>query len=88
MKESEQPEAQIEVTRDGPYLVKGGLPLSEQLIVTNAEGESLDYAEGKKYPTSLQYELCRYGQSGHKPFCDGSHGCVSPAESPQSQRKA
>jgi hypothetical protein len=44
MKTSEQPKAQIEITKDGPYLVKGGLPLSEQAIVINAEGESLDYA--------------------------------------------
>ena len=29
--------AQIDITKDGPYLVKGGLPLSEQLIVTNAD---------------------------------------------------
>ena len=49
MKKSKGLKAQIEVTKDGPYLVKGGLPLSEQSIVTNAEGESLDYAEGKKY---------------------------------------
>jgi CDGSH-type Zn-finger protein len=68
--------AQIEIAKDGPYLVKGGLPLSEQLIVTNAEGESLDYAEGKKYPAQPQYALCRCGQSGTKPFCDGTHGKV------------
>ena len=73
MNATEQPKAQIQVTKDGPYLVKGGLPLSEQVIVTNAEGESLDYAEGKKYPTQQQYALCRCGQSGNKPFCDGTH---------------
>src|ERR1035438_10204552 len=65
---------QIEITKDGPYLVKGGLPLNEQLIVTNAEGESLEYKEGKKYPSQPQYALCRCGQSGNKPFCDGTHG--------------
>ena len=41
-----------------PRLVDGGLPLSEQRIVTNAEGESLDYREGKKYPPQPQYALC------------------------------
>jgi CDGSH-type Zn-finger protein len=76
MNMSEQSKAQIEVTKNGPYLVKGGLPLSEQRIVTNAEGESLDYAEGKQYPAAPQYALCRCGQSGHKPFCDGTHGKV------------
>ena len=65
--------AKIEITQDGPYLVSGGLPLSEQWIVTNAEGDSLDYEEKKKYPPAPQYALCRCGQSGNKPFCDGSH---------------
>ena len=46
MKKSEHLKAKIEITKDGPYLVSGGLPLSEQWIVTNAEGESLDYREG------------------------------------------
>ena len=73
MKKSEQPNTKIQVTKDGPYLVSGGLPLSEQWIVTNAEGESLDYREGKKYPAQPQYALCRCGQSANKPFCDGTH---------------
>jgi CDGSH-type Zn-finger protein len=76
MENSEQPKARIEVMRNGPYLVKGGLPLSEQAIVTNAEGDSLDYTEGKRYPAQPQYALCRCGQSGHKPFCDGTHAKV------------
>ena len=55
----------IEITQNGPYIVNGGLPLSEQWIVTNAEGDSLDYQEKKKYPSSPQYALCRCGQSGN-----------------------
>ena len=73
MKKREQPKAQIEITKNGPSLVMGGLPLSEQLIVTNAEGESLDYEEGKNYPAPQQYALRRCGQSDNKPFCDGTH---------------
>ena len=73
MKANQIPAAKIQITKDGPYLVSGGLPLSEQCIVTNAEGESMDYREGKKYPVQPQYALCRCGQSGDKPFCDGSH---------------
>src|SRR5512136_2911224 len=73
MKKSEHPNAKIEITKDGPYLVSGSLPLSEQWIVTNAEGESLDYREGKKYPAQAQYALCRCGESANKPFCDGTH---------------
>ena len=73
MKGSEQEKVKIEILKDGPYLVSGGLPLSEQHIVTNQEGESLDYREGKKYPAQAQYALCRCGQSGNNPFCDGTH---------------
>jgi CDGSH-type Zn-finger protein len=73
MKTSDHSSAKIEVTKDGPYLVSGGVPLSDQRIVTNAQGESLDYLEAKKYPPQPQYALCRCGQSGRRPFCDGTH---------------
>lgn len=63
----------IEVTKDGPYLVSGEVAISEQWIVVNAEGESLEYREGKKYSIQAQYALCRCGYSGNKPFCDGTH---------------
>ncbi|MGA2542483.1 MAG: CDGSH iron-sulfur domain-containing protein [Verrucomicrobiota bacterium] len=76
MKKSKQPNAKIQIIKDGPYLVTGDLPLIEQWIVTNADGESLEYREGKKYPAQPQYALCRCGQSANKPFCDGTHGRV------------
>ena len=75
-KKHESLDVKIEVTKDGPYLVSGDLPLSEQAIVTNAEGDSLDYREEKKYPAQKQYALCRCGQSANKPFCDGTHAKV------------
>jgi CDGSH-type Zn-finger protein len=77
MKNKEHHGAKIEVTKDGPYLVNGGVPLAEQWIETNAAGESLDYREGKPFPTSQQYALCRCGHSGNKPFCNGTHKKVS-----------
>src|SRR5271155_5487024 len=73
MKNNEQPGAKIEITKDGPYLVSGGLPLSQQEIVTNADGDSLDYKEGRIFPEAPQYALCRCGHSHNKPFCDGTH---------------
>ena len=73
MKTSEHPKAKIEITKDGPYLVSGGLPLSEQWIVTNAEGESLDYREGKKYPAQPQYALCRCGAVGEQALLRWHH---------------
>ncbi|HVU28079.1 MAG TPA: CDGSH iron-sulfur domain-containing protein [Verrucomicrobiae bacterium] len=74
MKASEH--GKIQVTKNGPYLVSGHLPLSEQWIVTNAEGDSLEYREGKKFPAQPQYALCRCGHSANKPFCDGTHAKV------------
>jgi CDGSH-type Zn-finger protein len=73
MRKSKQSNAKIEVTKDGPYLVSGGLPLSEPWIVTDAEAGSLDYPEETKYPTQSQYSLCRRSQSANKPFCGGTH---------------
>ena len=73
MKKEITSDLKIEVTKNGPYLVSGGLPLSEHHIVTNAEGDSLDYKGGKQYPAQAQYALCRCGHSANKPFCDGTH---------------
>jgi len=49
------------------------MPLGEKWIEKNDAGESLDYRDGKTYPTQQQYALCRCGQSANKPFFDGSH---------------
>jgi CDGSH-type Zn-finger protein len=76
MKKSEQPNSKIQITKNGPYVVTGGLPLSEQWIATNAAGESLEYREGKKFSAQAQYALCRCGQSANKPFCDGTHAKI------------
>jgi len=66
-------DAKITITKNGPYLVSGGLPLAKQHVVTNEAGESLDWREGDAYPASANYALCRCGQSAKKPFCDGTH---------------
>jgi CDGSH-type Zn-finger protein len=67
------PNAQITVSKDGPYLVNGDVPVAEQHIVTNEEGDSLGWREGKQFPHEAQFALCRCGHSGNQPFCDGSH---------------
>ncbi|HEX4120626.1 MAG TPA: CDGSH iron-sulfur domain-containing protein [Verrucomicrobiae bacterium] len=76
MNKNEQPVAKIEISKNGPYIVSGNLPLSEQRIVVNAEGESLEYKEGKEYPSKSPYALCRCGHSANKPYCDGTHAKV------------
>jgi truncated hemoglobin YjbI/CDGSH-type Zn-finger protein len=60
-------EPTIEVSKDGPYRITGGIPL------TDAHAESVRRAEG----SSLEhYALCRCGHSQNKPFCSGMHWYV------------
>jgi CDGSH-type Zn-finger protein len=63
----------VTVAKDGPYMVSGAVPLATQTIVTNAEGDSRNWREGKSLAAPESYALCRCGQSKKKPFCDGSH---------------
>jgi CDGSH-type Zn-finger protein/ferredoxin len=49
----------IQVTRNGPYLVRGGLEVRG--------------ADGAVVETPEVYALCRCGGSANKPFCDGTH---------------
>lgn len=63
----------ITVTRNGPYLVEGSIPMTRQTIVANAQGDSVDWSEGDRFEVESVVSLCRCGQSGNKPYCDGSH---------------
>jgi len=65
--------AKIQIVKDGPYMVSGGLPMKKQTIGTNSTGESVKWIEGQAYPDQPTYALCRCGQSARKPYCDGSH---------------
>ena len=63
----------IVVTENGPYVVTGSVPLAVQTIISDGEGNSVDWREGHSFDTSEEYSLCRCGQSATKPFCDSSH---------------
>jgi CDGSH-type Zn-finger protein len=63
----------IKVSENGPYLVSGGIPLTEQTLVSDIQGYSYDWDESKQYPLKETYELCRCGRSKNKPFCDKTH---------------
>jgi uncharacterized protein (AIM24 family) len=39
----------VTVSKDGPYIVSGNAQLAEQVIVANANGESLYWQEGEVY---------------------------------------
>jgi len=66
----------VKVTKDGPYLVSGGVPLSEQDICVDSNDECHGWAEGQGYPAEENYALCRCGHSEHKPYCDDTHATI------------
>jgi CDGSH-type Zn-finger protein len=65
--------ARVVVSKDGPYLVSGNIPLATQTIIADADGGSETWSEGPAIKTQQKYALCRCGQSKTKPFCDGTH---------------
>lgn len=56
---AENQEPVIQVTVNGPYLVKGGLEVRR--------------VDGGVVEAPATYALCRCGGSANKPFCDGTH---------------
>ncbi len=56
--------ATIEVSRDGPYRITGGVALADDT------GRPLDRPEGA---SAEHCSLCRCGASPRKPFCSGMH---------------
>lgn len=63
----------IVISKNGPYLVCGGLPLGKEISKIGKEGEPELWYRGKQYPVQEDYSLCRCGQSKSMPFCDGAH---------------
>ena len=63
----------ITVSKNGPYIVTGGMPLKIEEISNDDEGYCRTWKEVKTYPLQQQYALCRCGHSKNKPFCDGAH---------------
>lgn len=63
----------ITVTKDGPYVVTGAIPVNLETIGVDAEGGSVQWIQGKAIKVTESYKLCRCGASKSKPFCDGSH---------------
>lgn len=72
-----KPERKIQVTRNGPYLVSGDIPLYRMII--RCDGKTnipLEWVNAGKIETKATYLLCRCGHSKNKPFCDGTHAKV------------
>lgn len=65
----------IKIAERGPYLLFGNIPIKQQSIMPNHEGESWQFVTGTTdYNTGSEpVALCRCGQSHKKPYCDGTH---------------
>ena len=61
----------ISVRDNGPYLVKGGVEVTD--------------ADGKSYAKQEVIALCRCGHSANKPFCDGAHNANAFASAPRAE---
>jgi CDGSH-type Zn-finger protein/truncated hemoglobin YjbI len=69
----------IEVSKDGPYRITGGITL------LGADGGPVDGSQGA---SAEHYALCRCGHSQNKPFCSGMHwyvGFTDPTAAPGSE---
>jgi CDGSH-type Zn-finger protein len=66
-------EGKIVVSKDGPFIVTGNIPLSIWSIVRGKDGISREWKEGRKFDSGEEYLLCRCGGSKEKPFCDDTH---------------
>lgn len=73
MADPDQQEMQVQVTEDGPYVVRGRTPLARTGVVESPHGESIAWESDEPIPTRRSYSLCRCGGSSTKPFCDETH---------------
>ncbi|MCE5296218.1 MAG: CDGSH iron-sulfur domain-containing protein [Euryarchaeota archaeon] len=69
-------EARILITKDGPYLVSGNVPLAKEISIRDKRNVPTIWKLGGRFPDQESYALCRCGASKNKPFCDGSHSDI------------
>ena len=69
--------AKIVISKNGPYLVSGNLPLFEEMLVPDRNGMALKWKKGKKFPAQKTCGLCRCGETKNAPFCDGAHVSIN-----------
>jgi CDGSH-type Zn-finger protein len=73
VQESKNSSMKITVSKNGPYVVTGRVPLLMMEICNDAEGNCRTWRTVKEFPVQQTYILCRCGRSNNKPYCDGMH---------------
>lgn len=64
----------ITIRPNGPYVVKGNVPLVRKTQVVSEYGEPLTWRkDGDVESAGEEYHLCRCGGSEDKPYCDSTH---------------
>jgi CDGSH-type Zn-finger protein len=63
----------IKITKDGPYIVTGKIPLAKEIIVCDNKNIPIKWEKGEEYSMRESYTLCRCGKTKNPPFCDGTH---------------
>jgi len=63
----------IQVTKNGPYLVLGDVPLYRMVIKCDHSTIPSEWMITEKLETQPSYALCRCGGTNNKPFCNGTH---------------
>jgi len=72
-REPESDSMKITVSKNGPYLVTGRVPIVVAEICNDNEGYCRTWKIVDRYPVQEQCALCRCGHSENRPFCDGIH---------------
>lgn len=76
LSEAREGSLKIAVSKNGPYIVTGGVPLITAEICNDDQGFCRTWREVKRHPLRKRYALCRCGHSNNKPFCDGTHAKI------------
>jgi len=64
-KDQNERKPMVTVSRDGPFIITGGVDLI---------GDNIQFGDGA---SKEHYTLCRCGASSNKPFCDGMHKVIN-----------
>jgi CDGSH-type Zn-finger protein len=70
---AEKGKPHIKIIKNGPYYVKGNVPLLKMAIEIDDEGYPYRWIKKETYPQQERYTLCRCGKSKNMPYCDNSH---------------